>query len=164
MTTQTYRSPGDNIEVTAPYDRLTTGLGVMVGSIFGVNQAVCETGDSVVIQRTGLHYLDKTSAQAWTQGDLVFWNASTKKCDNDPTTGKCIGVATADAADPSSKGYVLLTPGMSPLLEGKQATVAAVATADADATYGSPEATLINELKTQFNDLLAKLKIQGLIA
>ncbi|WP_341719940.1 hypothetical protein QQG74_09640 [Micromonospora sp. FIMYZ51] len=41
--------------------------------------------------------------------------------------------------------------------------VANVATADADATYGQPEADLINELKTKVNALLASLRDAGLI-
>lgn len=36
--------------------------------------------------------------------------------------------------------------------------IAAVATANADATYGQPEADLINELKSKVNLLLAGLK------
>jgi uncharacterized membrane protein len=35
--------------------------------------------------------------------------------------------------------------------------VAPVATANADATYGQPEADLINELKTKLNALIAEL-------
>lgn len=41
--------------------------------------------------------------------------------------------------------------------------VDAAATADADATYGQPEADLINELKAQLNDLIAKLQDCGLM-
>lgn len=44
------------------------------------------------------------------------------------------------------------------------AAVANVATANADATYGQPEADLINELKTQVNLLLARCRTIGLIA
>lgn len=44
------------------------------------------------------------------------------------------------------------------------AAVAAVATANADATYGAPEADLINELKTQVNALLTSLRAGGTIA
>lgn len=40
-------------------------------------------------------------------------------------------------------------------------SVADVATANADATYGQPEADLINELKAQFNALLAELRDRG---
>lgn len=42
--------------------------------------------------------------------------------------------------------------------------VANVATANADATYGQPEADLINELKTQVNALLASLRTAGVLA
>lgn len=38
-----------------------------------------------------------------------------------------------------------------------------VATANADATYGQPEADLINELKTKFNSLQAKLRAAGFL-
>jgi hypothetical protein len=44
------------------------------------------------------------------------------------------------------------------------AAVASVATADADATYGQPEADLINETKDQLNALLASLRAAGVIA
>jgi hypothetical protein len=39
-----------------------------------------------------------------------------------------------------------------------------VATADADATYGQPEADLINELKAQLNALLAECRKAGVIS
>jgi hypothetical protein len=41
--------------------------------------------------------------------------------------------------------------------------IADVATANADATYGQPEADLINELKTKLNAALAALRAAGLI-
>jgi len=44
------------------------------------------------------------------------------------------------------------------------AAIAAVATADADATYGQPEADLINELKTKVNSALTAVRNAGLIA
>ena len=42
--------------------------------------------------------------------------------------------------------------------------VAAVAAANADATYGQPEADLINELKTKLNAALVELRKAGVIA
>lgn len=41
--------------------------------------------------------------------------------------------------------------------------VADVATADADATYGQPEADLLNEVKDQLNATLASLRAAGLL-
>jgi hypothetical protein len=45
-----------------------------------------------------------------------------------------------------------------------ETAVAAVATANADATYGQPEADLINELKTKLNAVLVELRKAGVIA
>lgn len=44
------------------------------------------------------------------------------------------------------------------------AAVAAVATANADATYGQPEADLINELKTTVNALRTAMISFGVLA
>ncbi len=61
-------------------------------------------------------------------------------------------VTTNDAATEATRGVVK-----------KAAAVSNVATANADATYGQPEADLINELKTQVNALLAALRSAGSI-
>lgn len=45
-----------------------------------------------------------------------------------------------------------------------EVAVADVATANADATYGQPEADLINELKTKLNAALAELRKAGIIS
>jgi hypothetical protein len=44
------------------------------------------------------------------------------------------------------------------------AAIAAVATADADAAYGQPEADLINELKSKVNLLLTACRNAGVMA
>ena len=41
--------------------------------------------------------------------------------------------------------------------------VAEVVTADADGTYGAPEAALLNEIKASLNALIATLKNAGLM-
>lgn len=43
-------------------------------------------------------------------------------------------------------------------------TVTNVTTADGDATYGQPEADLMNEIKADLNILLAALRAKGIIA
>lgn len=45
-----------------------------------------------------------------------------------------------------------------------EVAVADVATANADATYGQPEADLINELKSKLNAALAELRKAGVLA
>jgi hypothetical protein len=73
--------------------------------------------------------------------------------------GRPGGLATLDSTGklPTAQlpaGVEALTPG---------AAVADVATANADATYGQPEADLINELKTKLNALLASLRSNDVI-
>lgn len=62
-------------------------------------------------------------------------------------------------------GEVNFVNGAKVLDDGVQATaIAAEATADADATYGQPEADLINSIKVKLNAALAALRGAGIIA
>lgn len=45
-----------------------------------------------------------------------------------------------------------------------EVAITAVATANADATYGQPEADLINEVKTKLNALLVECRKAGVIS
>jgi predicted RecA/RadA family phage recombinase len=160
---KTYSYKGDIVSLTAPSGGVTAGTPVVIGSVFCVPISTAAEAAAFAAMVEGVHLLSKTSAQAWAEGDRLYWNAGTSKVANLPGDGKFIGFAVAVAANPSSTGYVRLCPGIE-LAEGAQAAVADIATADADGTYGSPEATLINELKTQLNTLLAELRIAGIIA
>lgn len=132
-------------------------LGAMVGIVLAdvlsgaVGQALVKKVVSV----------SKVSAQAWAMGQRVYWDASlalfTTLQDADTVYA---GVAAAAASNPSGTGELLLAGVGAP----QAAVVAAVATADADAVYGQPEADLINELKAQVNALLVAMKNAGLMA
>lgn len=155
--------PGRTLTLIAPTGGVVAGTPVKIGAFFVVPVATAAEGEEFAGEREGVFELSKTSAQAWSAGDRVYWNAGTSKVSNVATDGQMVGIATEDAANPSSTGLVCLTPGAE-MLEGPQAAVADVATADADATYGAPEQNLINELKTQVNALLARLRLAGIIA
>lgn len=100
---------GDIIPLVAPYDRLA-GQGALVGSIFGV--AVNDVLSTVTNEfaTKGVHSLAKVSAQAWTQGALLYWDDSAKNVTSTSNSGanKLIGTAAQVAANPSSTGYVRL--------------------------------------------------------
>jgi predicted RecA/RadA family phage recombinase len=98
---------GDVITLTAPY-AVASGAGALVGSIFGVaTQAVANAalGEFIV---EGVFDLVKVSAQAWTQGALIYWDDTAKLCTTVSTSNKLIGVAIAVAANPSATGRVRL--------------------------------------------------------
>lgn len=104
---QNYKSPGENVTITAPA-AITAGDGIQIGSLFGVAQATVASGVDVVLARRGIYTLPKLSAQAWTVGALIYWDAAAKQCTTVVATNKPIGVAMAVAANPSSFGDVLL--------------------------------------------------------
>lgn len=114
---------GKVLTLTAPYTVLS-GAGAQVGSIFGVATADVTSGAEGEFETEGVFDLAKTSAQAWTQGQKIYWNNSTKLCDTDGTVGMQIGRATAVAANPSSTGYVKLDEAAASTSEGPQAAEA----------------------------------------
>ena len=74
--------------------------------------------------------------------------------------GQANGLATLNS---SAKIPATQLPAGLSDITAQAAAVADVATANADATYGQPEADLINELKTKVNALLASLRTAGVI-
>lgn len=100
-----YIAPGEHVTVTAPAD-VSSGDGLLVGSLFGVVQEDALTGVDVVLVRRGVFTLPKTSAQAWTVGAKVYWTGT--ECTTTASGNTLIGVAETVAANPSSTGRVLL--------------------------------------------------------
>lgn len=120
--TTLFVQPGDTIDMAAPYDR-SAGQGAQVGSLFGVALNDVLSGSTVSFAVEGVFTLAKTSAQAWTVGQKIYWDDTNKRCDSDGTVGMLIGVASAVAANPSSTGTVRLN-GVAPAsAEGPQAAI-----------------------------------------
>lgn len=101
------RSSGRILTLAAPYDR-SAGQGAMIGSIFGVALEDVDSGDEAAFQTEEVHELAKTSAQAWTAGQKIYWDNTNKRCDSDPAIGPQIGAAEEAADNPSSTGIVKL--------------------------------------------------------
>ncbi|MGX7741549.1 DUF2190 family protein [Rhodopseudomonas parapalustris] len=106
---------GDLITVPAPAD-VKSGDGVQVGSLFGIAAADAASGADVVLNTEGIYTLPKTSAQAWTRGVPVFWDAenrvATTAADDGGTPATDflpIGHAVEPAANPSATGAVRLS-------------------------------------------------------
>ena len=104
---KTFIQNGNIITVTPP-SNVTSGDGVLVGSIFGVAATNAVAGDAVEIGTVGVYELPKLSTAVFTPGDPVSWNSSTGKAVI-PATGMFpIGVATQAAANGTSKLSVRL--------------------------------------------------------
>lgn len=104
--------PGETLTLTT--DRaVSSGGGFLAGAIFGVAAATYASGDAGEFNACGVYSLAKTSAQAWTVGQPIYWDNTNYRCDSDSTVGPLIGTATAVADNPSSTGYVKLNEGSS---------------------------------------------------
>lgn len=158
---QNYIQDGRILTLTAPY-AVASGAGALVGSIFGVATSTYAEAEEGEFNTSGVYELAKTSAQAWTVGQKVYWDDTNKRCDTSGTVGPLIGTATAVADNPSSTSYVKLNGSAPSTAKGPQAAIADIATAD-----GSDAATtqaLANATKAKINTLLAELRTAGIIA
>jgi len=105
-----YLQPGNIIEITAPAGGVVSGEPVVVNQMIGIAAKTEDADAAVNIQITGVFTVNKVSAQAWAEGDPIYWDAAAEKF----TTvegGLFAGLATAVAANPSSTGSLLLVPG-----------------------------------------------------
>jgi predicted RecA/RadA family phage recombinase len=118
-----YSQPGNILTLIA--DRaITSGGGFLKGAIFGVATAAVADAAAGEFVTCGVFSLTKTSAQAWTVGQKIYWDNTLFVCTTDGTAGQLIGTATAVADNPSSTGYVKLNDAAPSSSEGPQAAVA----------------------------------------
>ena len=89
--------PGKTITLTAPYD-VVSGKGLQVGAIFGVASADALTGAVVEATLTGVFDLTKAASQAWSVGDKIYWDNSTKVATKTVPGNTLIGVAVQQVA------------------------------------------------------------------
>lgn len=140
---ENYVQEGKTLDLLAPY-AVSSGDGMQVGSIFAVALGDASNGAAVRGMTEGVFTLAKTSAQAWTVGQKVYWDNSAKVCDTDGTLGMLIGVATAIAANPTSTGNVRLNGASPATAEGPQAAI--VALTDSTGGSGTHDDTLADGL------------------
>ncbi len=92
---------GDTIAVTAPYT-VTSGMLVLVGSIVGIAAFDAASGATVELAVKGVFDVGKTSALAITAGDLLYLDDTNHVLNKTSSAQKLVGVALADAANPSA--------------------------------------------------------------
>ena len=92
-----YVQPGNTITLTAPY-AVTSGDGLLVGSIFGVAAGDAANAETVEVALVGIFDLKKVASQAWSAGDKVYWDDTNKRCTTVATDNTLIGVAVEAVA------------------------------------------------------------------
>lgn len=105
--------PGSQIEITAPTGGVTSGVGVLVGSVFGVALVTAVAGATAAIATDGVWTLTKLNTEVWIVGDKIYWDNANARASNVLAAGfRLIGHATVAAANPSTTGYVRLGDGI----------------------------------------------------
>ncbi len=105
--TDTQKNSGRTIDLAAPYDR-TAGEAALIGAIFGVAKNTVLSGASCPWECEGTFSLAKTSAQAWTLGQKLYYDPATKLMTNVAGSLLYVGTAAEVAANPSGTGLVRL--------------------------------------------------------
>ncbi len=172
---------GRIVTVTAPA-AMTSGLGYLVGSLFGVACASFDSGDTKAeMQVEGVFDLVKVGSEAWALGDRIYWDAGNARCTKVATAGQLIGTALAvvgSGADETT-GRVRLNGVVPSTAEGPQTAIASftmganitAATANnalTDSSATNPTEAQFNELAkelgTKVNDILVALRAAGILA
>lgn len=102
-----FKQPGDIVAVPAPAN-VSSGDGVLVGTLFGVAAFSALATKTVEIKTSGVFELPKVSTEVWTVGAAIYWDAGNKVCTTTATDNTQIGVALAATVNPSSTGFVRL--------------------------------------------------------
>ena len=95
---KTFIQEGNIITVTAAAN-ITSGDGVLIGSIFGVAAADAVAGDEVEIGTVGVYELPKLSTAVIAQGDRVAWDDTVKEIVLPGVGLYPVGVATEAAGN-----------------------------------------------------------------
>lgn len=156
-----YVQDGKTLALIAPYN-VASGAGAKIGAIFGVAVDTVLSAAEGQFKATGVFDLAALSTATGLAGARAYWDDSNKRVDTDATVGMMIGTLTAAKTNGQTTARVKLNEAAPDQLEGVQAAIADVATADA--TDLATAVTLVNALKVKLNALLASLRITGQIA
>jgi predicted RecA/RadA family phage recombinase len=97
---------GDTLTVPAPSGGVASGGVVIIGSLIGIAGSTATAGVNVAVKTRGVFELPKVSAQAWTVGAPIYWDAGAGNATTTATDNTAIGYATDAAANPSAVGRV----------------------------------------------------------
>lgn len=103
-----FQQTGDVLTLTAPSGGAVAGNGYKIGQIFAVAATTVAEALPFEGQLVGVFELPKTTGTAWSVGDLLYWDDSTKKATTVAAGNLLIGAATAAAASGDTVGDVRL--------------------------------------------------------
>lgn len=102
-----YVQSGDLITVTAPY-AVSSGQGVLVGSLFGVATCDAANGASVDIMTEGVFDITALTSDTGTAGAKMYWDNTNKRLTTTTTSNTLVGVLTVakGGSDATARVYL----------------------------------------------------------
>ncbi|MEM7015833.1 MAG: DUF2190 family protein [Pseudomonadota bacterium] len=109
---KTYIQEGSRLEYNnATGSDIASGAVVLVGSLVGVAEdKIPDTEDGILMLR-GVHKLDKTTSQSWSQGAKLYWDDTNKKFTTTASGNTLCGNVWKAAASADTTGEVRLQNG-----------------------------------------------------
>jgi len=104
-------SSGSLIDITAPSGGCTSGVGVLIGKLFGISLLTVAAGAITPIDTEGCfdHVAEGAgSGQAWGVGDVVYWDNTNKRLTKTSTDNTRVGVAVEVKATAATTGRLRL--------------------------------------------------------
>lgn len=98
-----FKQNGDTVVVIAAA-AIAAGAAVLKGALFGIAQNNAAETEEVVLNLTGVWSLPKTTGEAWTQGQQLYWNAGTAKLTTTAGNNLCVAVAWSAAESAAAFG------------------------------------------------------------
>lgn len=152
---------GDALDVTTPSGGYVAGGFYVQGLVGGVAALTSLEGEGNVLHTRGVFSLPKATGASWTFGDQVYWDAAEGEFTKAAGENKSYGVAAAAAGSDDATGYVKLAGGLP--LPGPAAQQAAIADLSAISGGEAPTEAEHNAVITKVNDILAKLRLAGVL-
>lgn len=101
---------GDALDFVAPSGGVVSGKTVKKGAIMHVPSTTAAEGEGYSGDIKGVFTLDSATSQAWTQGDVLYWDDSGKVWTKTSTSNTKGGMAAYDKLAADAVGQVLLLP------------------------------------------------------
>ncbi len=102
--------PGNALDFIAPAGGVVSGKTVKKGGLLHVPSTTAAEGEGYSGDIKGVFELDSQTSQAWTQGDALYWNDTTKVWTKTATDNTKGGFAAYDKLAAAATGLVLLVP------------------------------------------------------
>lgn len=98
------------LDFTVPSGGCTSGLGLLIGAIFGIAVTTQVVGDTVALHTEGVFDHPSDTGAAWAVGDILYWDNTAKVLTKTSTSNTKVGYAVATKTSSATTGRICLVP------------------------------------------------------